>query len=121
MAWILVLAASGCRGILGIEQPVDLIDAAVDAPELCATWHPQGFDPCTLGAAMPALHLGAGQYVYNTTLDGGKLTDGAGQLVAQSRLTVQQSDELAAWTTDAALIAIGAAAGLVAYRAARAK
>jgi hypothetical protein len=33
-------------------------------------------------------------------------------------LTVQQSDELAAWTTDVALIAIGAGAGLVAYRAA---
>ena len=33
-------------------------------------------------------------------------------------LTTQQSDELAAWTTDVALIAIGAAAGLVAYRAA---
>jgi hypothetical protein len=33
-------------------------------------------------------------------------------------LTVQQSDELAAWTTDVFLIAIGAAAGVVAYRAA---
>jgi hypothetical protein len=33
-------------------------------------------------------------------------------------LAVQQSDELAAWTTDVALIAIGAASGLVAYRAA---
>ena len=33
-------------------------------------------------------------------------------------LTVQQSDELAAWTTDVALIAIGAGAGLAAYRAA---
>jgi len=33
-------------------------------------------------------------------------------------LTVQQSDELAAWTTDVALIAFGAAAGLAAYRAA---
>jgi hypothetical protein len=31
---------------------------------------------------------------------------------------VQQSAELAAWTTDVALIAIGAAAALVAYRAA---
>jgi hypothetical protein len=31
-------------------------------------------------------------------------------------LAVQQSDELAAWTTDIALIAIGMAAGLVAYR-----
>jgi hypothetical protein len=37
-------------------------------------------------------------------------------------LTVQQSDELAAWTTDVFLIAIGAAAGVAAYRgAARAK
>ena len=33
-------------------------------------------------------------------------------------LTVQQSDEVAAWTTDVILIAIGAAAGLAAYRAA---
>jgi hypothetical protein len=33
-------------------------------------------------------------------------------------LTVQQSDELAAWTTDVFLLAIGAAAGVVAYRAA---
>jgi hypothetical protein len=33
-------------------------------------------------------------------------------------LTVQQSDELAAWTTDVILIVIGAAAGVAAYRAA---
>ena len=33
-------------------------------------------------------------------------------------LTVQQSDEPAAWTTDVILIAISAAAGLAAYRAA---
>ena len=33
-------------------------------------------------------------------------------------LTVQQSDEVAAWTTDIALVAIGVAAGLVAYRGA---
>jgi len=31
-------------------------------------------------------------------------------------LTVLQSDEVAAWTTDVALIAIGGAAGLVAFR-----
>jgi uncharacterized membrane protein HdeD (DUF308 family) len=36
-------------------------------------------------------------------------------------LTVQQSDELAAWTTDVVLIALGVAAGLVAFRAAKAK
>ena len=33
-------------------------------------------------------------------------------------LTVQQSDDLPAWTTDIFLIAIGAAAGVAAYRAA---
>ena len=33
-------------------------------------------------------------------------------------LAVQRSDELAAWTPDVALIGIGAAAGLAAYRAA---
>jgi predicted membrane channel-forming protein YqfA (hemolysin III family) len=33
-------------------------------------------------------------------------------------LTVQQSHELAAWTTDVFLVAIGAAAGVVAYRSA---
>lgn len=33
-------------------------------------------------------------------------------------LTVLQSDEVAAWTTDVAVIAIGGAAGLVTYRAA---
>jgi hypothetical protein len=33
-------------------------------------------------------------------------------------LTVQQFDELAAWTTDVILIVIGAAAGVAAYRAA---
>ena len=33
-------------------------------------------------------------------------------------LTVQQSDDVGAWTTDVALIVIGAAAALAAYRAA---
>ena len=39
-------------------------------------------------------------------------------IVLHGVLTVLQSDELAAWTTDVALIAIGAAAGVAAYRAA---
>ena len=43
-------------------------------------------------------------------------------IVLYAVLAVLQSDELAAWTTDVALIAIGGAAGLVAYRtAAKAK
>ena len=35
-------------------------------------------------------------------------------IVLYAVLTVQQSDEVAAWTTDIALVAIGVAAGLVA-------
>ena len=39
-------------------------------------------------------------------------------IVLYGVLTVQQSDELVAWTTDVFLIAIGAAAGVAAHRAA---
>jgi hypothetical protein len=39
-------------------------------------------------------------------------------IVLYAALTVQQAAELAAWTTDVFLLAIGAAAGVVAYRAA---
>ncbi|MBF8291046.1 MAG: hypothetical protein HW391_2014 [Chloroflexi bacterium] len=39
-------------------------------------------------------------------------------IVLYAVLTVQQADELAAWTTDVILFAIGAAAGVTAYRAA---
>jgi uncharacterized membrane protein len=39
-------------------------------------------------------------------------------IVLYAVLTVQQSDELAAWTTDVFLIAIGAVAGVAGYRAA---
>ena len=39
-------------------------------------------------------------------------------IVLYAVLIVQQADDIAAWTTDLFLIAIGAAAGLAAYRAA---
>ena len=39
-------------------------------------------------------------------------------IILYAVLTVQQFDEVAAWTTDIALVAIGAAAGFVAYRGA---
>jgi len=39
-------------------------------------------------------------------------------IVVYGVLTALQSDELAAWTTDVALMAIGGVAGLAAYRAA---
>ncbi|MEO6207365.1 MAG: hypothetical protein ABIP77_05380 [Candidatus Limnocylindrales bacterium] len=41
-----------------------------------------------------------------------------GWIVLYAVLAVQQSDELAAWVTDVFLLAVGAAAGLAAYRAA---
>lgn len=44
----------------------------------------------------------------------------AGWTVLYTVLAVQQSGELAAWTTDIALVAVGLAAGLVTYRTARA-
>jgi hypothetical protein len=95
--WILALAACGCRGILGIERPVGGIDAAVDAalddvPGACATWHPLGFDPCALGGLMSALHVTAGQYTYDTTDRGGRLTDGSGRVVVESGVTATPFD-----------------------------
>jgi len=64
-AWLLALA-SGCRGILGIDEPI-IVDGGGDAPAFCASWHPAVFAPCALGAPMPALALAPGQYRYDTT------------------------------------------------------
>jgi hypothetical protein len=90
-AWILALAASGCRGILGFERVVELdaaeLDAATDgAPAACATWRPQDLEPCTL-APRAALVLGDGPYTYDTTASGGTLSDATGE-VLRSTLTV---------------------------------
>jgi hypothetical protein len=97
--WILALAACGCRGLLGIETPIDATDSTVvpiDAPAACTLWHPQGFEPCALGAAMPALDLPAGNYLYDTTTAGGKLSeirpDTTTRQILASDLTVMQSD-----------------------------
>src|SRR6185295_643964 len=54
--WLLALAATGCRSILGIGDPPPRPDAGFDA---CATWQPAGFDPCALVLATDALSLGA--------------------------------------------------------------
>ena len=72
-AWTLALAACGCRGLLGIQQPIDATDSAIliDEPAACTFWHPQGVDPCALGVPARALTLAAGQYVYDTTTAAG--------------------------------------------------
>jgi len=95
--WLLALATFGCRNILGIEDPIKVPDA--DPSVTCLSWHPQGFDPCALGTPMPALHLGAGQYVYETagtTAAGGKLSEilpgNTTRVVLQSNLAITQPD-----------------------------
>jgi hypothetical protein len=90
--WLLALATFGCRSILGIDEPIITIDAGTDAPVSCTTWHPQGFDPCALGAPAQALHLTPGQYTFTTTKTGGRLSDTTGHVLLQSDLTIMQSD-----------------------------
>jgi hypothetical protein len=108
--WFL-LAACGCRSILGIEAPVESSDSPmIDAPALCSLWHPASLDPCTLGAPSPALSLAAGTYTYDTTEAGGALTDASGRTVIRSSLTLPQDDgpALAVLSVDALDVAAGA-------------
>ena len=96
--WLLALTTLGCRNILGIEDPIKVPDA--NPSVTCLSWHPQGFDPCALGTPIPALHLGAGQYVYETTgttaMAGGRLSailpDNTLHVLLQSALTITQPD-----------------------------
>jgi len=113
--WFL-LAACGCRSILGIEPPIDDGDPPViDAPALCSLWHPAALDPCALGAPGPALHLAAGAYTYDTTDAGGALTDAGGRTVIASSLTLPQDDgpALAVLSVAALDVAAGATIQLV--------
>lgn len=109
--WILALASLGCRSILGIEEPVTV---TLDAPDFCAMWHPQGFDPCALGAPMVMPRL-AGQYAYDTTTDGGTLFDSGRRAVVSSQLTMMQSDgsAVAVWSVDALAVEAGTTINVV--------
>jgi hypothetical protein len=86
-------------GPLDVDADVDAatlpIDAELgDAPPVCESWHPVHFMPCLLGSPMPGLTLTmtASPYKYDTTTDGGVLTDKDGTVVVTSPLTIQQSD-----------------------------
>jgi hypothetical protein len=107
--WFLALATLGCRGILGIEEPLPAADGATDASASCATWHPQGFDPCAY-APMPPVHLGAGQYTYDTTAAGGTLFDSARRVLARSQLTLLQADRSAVAVFSVEALALDAGA-----------
>jgi len=71
------------------------IDAHVgDAPALCSTWHPNDFEPCSIGSPMGEVHLTAAgsPYVYDTTVMGGELRDKNGTVLMSSPLTLMQAD-----------------------------
>jgi hypothetical protein len=90
--WFVALVVTGCRGLLGIEE-ARVVDPATDAPAQCATWSPDGIDPCALGAPSPAFQLGPGTYTYDTTDGGGMLTASTGAVVFRSAITVTQPDQ----------------------------
>ncbi|HEX3760266.1 MAG TPA: hypothetical protein VHW23_16230, partial [Kofleriaceae bacterium] len=87
--WLLALAASGCRSLLGIDQPARG-DAGPDGFAVCTHWHPEGFDPCALVITADSLTLDGQAYIYNS--GDGALTDAAHQTVITSGQTVEQTD-----------------------------
>lgn len=95
--WFLALAATGCRGILGIELPPPPADAAAggsDAPSFCASWSPEGFMPCALTITAPSLPIdpSRGAYTYDTGDGGGTLFDAAHTPVLHSDQTITTRD-----------------------------
>ncbi|TMQ06492.1 MAG: hypothetical protein E6J90_46200 [Deltaproteobacteria bacterium] len=87
--WLLALAASGCRAILGIGDPPALGDGGFVS---CEGWHPEGFDPCALTITTDKLALGGAAYTYDTSVAGGTLYDAAHQAVVTSDQMIMQSD-----------------------------
>jgi len=111
--WFLALATLGCRSVLGIDEPIILADASIDAAA-CATWHPGGFDPCAY-APVPLPRLGAGSYIYDTTAAGGTLFDGTGRVIVSSKLTLTQPDQsvVAVLSIDALAVDAGATVSVI--------
>ncbi len=107
MKWygIAVLIAGGCGfnvGASGVDDartdvghidPDAMEPDAPDAPAACSLWHPQHVMPCMLGAPKPALVItqSASPWTYNTTNQGGTLSDSTG-VVLMSTLVVTQAD-----------------------------
>jgi hypothetical protein len=114
--WLLALTTIGCRSILGFDDPITVTDDA-SGPS-CETWHPQGFDPCALGAPMPALHLRPGEYVYDTTISGGRLFDSDRHVLFESKLTLTQPDqsEIAVLSVNALAIDAGATVSTIGFK-----
>jgi hypothetical protein len=119
--WALLLAATGCRGLLGIEEPLvrdggasdDSSDSSVDAPTFCATWDAKRFDPCAIGAPQPPLTLTAANspYTYDATL--GVLKDMSGTSVASSTMVILQTDGTTASLLNVESFQVGIGASLL--------
>ena len=79
---------------LGDQCVGDENDGGVDAPAICASWHPHQFQPCGLGSPMTDLHLmtTGSPYTYDTTSEGGDLRDSGGTVLMHSPLVIQQTD-----------------------------
>jgi len=87
--WLGLVTACGFSPALGGD--------GVDAPDPlgdCTTWHPHDFTPCAIGVPQGPVHLvpDGTPYVYDTSQDGGVLTDKTGAEVLRSPLTHTQSD-----------------------------
>jgi hypothetical protein len=87
--WLLALAASGCRTLIGIEEP-ERRDAGPDGLAACAGWHPEGFDPCALTIAAASVTLDGPTYVYNSAV--GALYDADNHTLVQSIQTIDGAD-----------------------------
>lgn len=108
----LLVLATGCRSVLGFEDPKP-IDAgstsdgpSIDAPADCRAWQPRHFDPCEVGAPGETPTFEAGVYRYDTTDRGGRLQDPTGAIVASSDLVIRQSDgtEVALWNVGSLIV-----------------
>ncbi len=96
-AFVLV-ALTGCRGLLGIDDPI-LVDPGADAAvdtrgDGACTRTSERFDACALGMPMADVHLTSGAYILDTTPNPAVLRADAigGAVIASSSLVYVQSD-----------------------------
>ncbi|MGN6106011.1 MAG: hypothetical protein ACTHU0_12965 [Kofleriaceae bacterium] len=87
-ASLVLLVATGCRGLLGIDDPVILDGETPDAPDasVCTAWMPHGFAPCDLPPPLGSLVLGGGRYTFITHKGELKGPDGTVIPVATHRI-----------------------------------
>jgi hypothetical protein len=98
---IVLVALTGCRGLLGIDEPIVGDARSADAPEVIdavgCTAQSARFTPCALGQPQPALHLLAGGYTFDTTPNPAVLRADVGAMtIATTSLTHDTPGQLSA-------------------------